>query len=198
LAENIHLACRGWQHAHWLGSFYPDDLPIDWQLSYYSNAFDSVVIPGDYWSADILEQAYDWCDQVPVDFRFYVEWPAALEAAAVPQFCSQLEAMADNLAGLLVNAAPGSTALLALQQRLPTLQVYGAQDFWLPDSVAQPSDAPLAVLARPWRDLRELRYWLEAFAPKHAAARQALLCTMPQPDSAQLQQARTLLDIMGL
>lgn len=196
MAENIHLACRGWQHPLWQGSFYPDDLPADWQLSYYSNEFDAVIIPDDYWSADTLQQELDWCEQVPPGFRFYAEWPATLDAVEVPQFCSQLEAMANNLVGVLFTE---DAAMLALQQRLPNLPCFGAQHIWLPDSLAaQPSAAPLAVLARPWRDLRELRRWLEAFAPKHGVARQALLCTMPHPDSEQLQQARTLLHLMGL
>ncbi len=36
-------AC-GWMHAGWEGGFYPDDLPTDWQLAYYANAWPLALI----------------------------------------------------------------------------------------------------------------------------------------------------------
>ena len=33
-----------WQHAQWLGQYYPQDLPTDWQLDFYANEFDAILI----------------------------------------------------------------------------------------------------------------------------------------------------------
>ena len=42
--KNITVGSYGWRHPHWRGSFYPEDLPEDWQLSYYSNEFSVVMV----------------------------------------------------------------------------------------------------------------------------------------------------------
>lgn len=44
-------AC-GWLHEAWKESYYPEDLPIEWQLGYYGNEFSVVMLPSDYWKFD--------------------------------------------------------------------------------------------------------------------------------------------------
>lgn len=41
----IHVGACNWQHSSWLGSFYPEDLPEEWRLSYYANEFHTVLVP---------------------------------------------------------------------------------------------------------------------------------------------------------
>lgn len=65
----------GWRYPEWEKDiFYPDDLPSDWQLSYYSNEFDLVVVPAAYWTSEGYGDE-DWLDDVEQDFVFYVDWP---------------------------------------------------------------------------------------------------------------------------
>ena len=55
LKKTINPGAYGWRHKHWLESFYPEDLPVngseDWRLSYYSNEFNTVMVPCDYWKS---------------------------------------------------------------------------------------------------------------------------------------------------
>jgi len=57
LAELV-VGARGWEHAQWLETYYPDDLPEDWQLDYYANEFgcvDHIWNPSsDIYSMEIL------------------------------------------------------------------------------------------------------------------------------------------------
>lgn len=75
-SESIRVGACGWQHAHWQGTFYPDDMPGDWRLSYYANEFSTVLVPQACWlqrmkSQECSEHEDDWLD-VPESFRFYL------------------------------------------------------------------------------------------------------------------------------
>lgn len=40
----IWIGTSGWVYPHWVGSFYPPDLPVQEQLSYYAQHFPTVEI----------------------------------------------------------------------------------------------------------------------------------------------------------
>ncbi len=64
-------AC-GWLHEGWSGSFYPDDLPADWQMAYYANAWPLALITARERTALTASQ-HGWqeCDDA---LRFVGEW----------------------------------------------------------------------------------------------------------------------------
>ncbi len=74
----IHLYARGWEHAGWEGGFYPDDLPVEWRLSYYANEFSGVLVPEDAWRGADARVLAGWAGEVPPAFRFFLERPASL------------------------------------------------------------------------------------------------------------------------
>ncbi len=41
----LHIGSYGWQHKTWDNSFYPDDLPMEWQFAYYANEYSVIMIP---------------------------------------------------------------------------------------------------------------------------------------------------------
>ncbi|MFP5411245.1 MAG: hypothetical protein ACLGG6_09725, partial [Gammaproteobacteria bacterium] len=49
--QQVRVGAVGWEHPHWLGGFYPDDLPPDWMLSYYNTQFQAVYLPAIVWQA---------------------------------------------------------------------------------------------------------------------------------------------------
>jgi len=102
---NLSVGAWGWKHPEWEKDvFYPDDLPADWQLSYYSNEFDVVVVPANYWSADGYGEE-DWLDDVEDDFVFYIEWPF-LQCSGFEDYKKCAQACADldgQLSSILVN-----------------------------------------------------------------------------------------------
>lgn len=42
--HRLLIGSLGWQHEAWQGDYYPEDLPCEWRLGYYSNEFPLSVI----------------------------------------------------------------------------------------------------------------------------------------------------------
>ncbi|RDH81365.1 MAG: hypothetical protein DIZ80_14840 [endosymbiont of Galathealinum brachiosum] len=68
--KTIRVGACDWDHAHWQGSFYPDDLPVDWRLTYYANEYSAVLVPESKWRSKEADFE-QWADDVPEGFRFY-------------------------------------------------------------------------------------------------------------------------------
>ncbi len=66
----IRVGACDWDHACWQEDFYPGDLPVDWRLSYYANAFSAVLVPEVRWRAEGVDFE-QWAEDVPDGFRFY-------------------------------------------------------------------------------------------------------------------------------
>jgi hypothetical protein len=97
---DIIVAAYGWSHPDWCGRFYPDDLPEDWQLSYYSNEFRAVVVPASAWSSEDPLEIERWAEDTNEEFMFYLEvvglqtdWGLLAEA---------IKPLGDRLGGILL------------------------------------------------------------------------------------------------
>lgn len=77
----VLVGAMDWDHPHWRGSFYPEDLPDDWRLSYYNTQFQTVYLPAVVWQAVSAADWARWLYDTQDGFRFVLE-PG--EAAAVP------------------------------------------------------------------------------------------------------------------
>ena len=75
MAETRYSAgARGWDHPEWVGpSFYPDELPPEWRLSYYAHFFGCVLVSAAAWRAAGAAGAASWLADTPAGFRFLLE-----------------------------------------------------------------------------------------------------------------------------
>ena len=99
----IGVACVDWDNAALVASqFYPEDVPAEWQLTYYANYMMACVISPEKWQVASASVIADWCEQTQDNFWFYLlcETPEQIEAA---QSCAQL--FPNKLAGLLISQA---------------------------------------------------------------------------------------------
>ena len=69
------LGAIGWEHEEWNGSFYPEDMPPEWRLSYYNTLYDCVLLPYADWSARGIEELNAWREDTLERFRFLLEHP---------------------------------------------------------------------------------------------------------------------------
>lgn len=69
----LFVAARDWIHPSWRGNFYPDDLPDDWQLLYYSNEFRATVVPESRWINTDPVEIERWIDDTSREFLFFLE-----------------------------------------------------------------------------------------------------------------------------
>ena len=94
----IRVGACNWDHPHWKGVFYPDDLPENWRLSYYANEFSAVLVSEDKWlvGETLAEEMDEWVDEVPDNFRFY------FQGDSQSVWVSQIkEIMGDKFAGFV-------------------------------------------------------------------------------------------------
>ena len=112
-------AC-GWDHADWQDQFYPDDLPEDWRLGYYSNEYRVVLIPADYWRrADFSIETL--LDNSEAGLRFVIEMLSgdAEDSDALSRQLDSFDAFGDRCAGIVYRLDENdATAVAVLQARL--------------------------------------------------------------------------------
>ena len=108
----VLVGARGWEHEAWTGRFYPEDLPEDWRLTYYANAFRSVLVPAERLASMPRDDLRRWPDEVPEDFVFYLEISRYLMAGMdSSRFMSLVDALGEGIGGILfqLSAQPRPT-----------------------------------------------------------------------------------------
>ncbi|WP_455202605.1 hypothetical protein [Kaarinaea lacus] len=95
----IRVGARGWQYSDWVGEFYPDDLPEDWRFSFYSNEFQTILVPYETLVRSEVDDWVDWVEDTQKNFSFYVE---IFETASWIDVKPYLEALGAQLKGLVV------------------------------------------------------------------------------------------------
>ncbi len=69
----IRIGTSGWEYAHWVGSFYPRDLPRDRRLEFYAARFDTVELNNSFYRLPEAETFGAWARRVPPEFSFAVK-----------------------------------------------------------------------------------------------------------------------------
>ena len=77
----VLVGAMSWDLPGWRGSFYPEDLPDDWLLSYYNTQFQAVYLPAAVWQAASDADWAQWLQDTQDGFCFVLEPDGA---AAVP------------------------------------------------------------------------------------------------------------------
>lgn len=81
----VSIGSVGWARPDWRGSFYPDDIPADWLLSYYNTQFHAVFLPADNWAGASATDWTRWLHDTREDFVFVLEAAVGVEPPASPR-----------------------------------------------------------------------------------------------------------------
>jgi hypothetical protein len=193
LAEVVVGAC-GWEHAPWLETYYPDDLPAEWQLDYYANEFGCVVLPPEKWLAADEETIQAWVDEVAEDFLFFLELPAR-----AADLNASVNAFAGRCAGVIMpsrqsddwSAVPGNIPLLCSEDT-------GQLRRYHPVGQAETVLAWLAAGPGERIELPILREQIEtALKGVAATSRLAFIIGKETPAMENLQNAKVLAELLG-
>ncbi len=76
--QSVYVGADDWLHPQWCGVFYPDDMPVDWQLAYYATQFGCIWLPQTRWLAATAKEARQWVEDTPAGFRFLLERPVRM------------------------------------------------------------------------------------------------------------------------
>jgi uncharacterized protein YecE (DUF72 family) len=69
----LRIGTSGWSYKHWLGIFYPKELPASEQLRFYSETFDSVETNYTFYQLPPRARFEAWREQTPPGFLFAVK-----------------------------------------------------------------------------------------------------------------------------
>lgn len=73
MAKLVRIGAMDWRDPAWTGSFYPDDMPEEWRLSFYASQYNCVFLQAANWrQASPLEYG-QWRDDVHGQFVFLLE-----------------------------------------------------------------------------------------------------------------------------
>jgi len=71
----LYLGTSGWAYPAWKGKFYPDKIPSEQMLPFYSQHFDTVEINNSFYRMPAAASMTKWRDTVPEGFRFALKAP---------------------------------------------------------------------------------------------------------------------------
>ena len=191
---DLVVGARGWEHPQWLEAYYPDDLPEDWRLDYYSNEFGCVILPADLWMTtdeDVIEQ---WLEEAEEDFMFFLELPEQPADAA-----ARLSAFAGRCAGavLLQGRAEDWQVILG---NIPLLQSEDTANLkrFLLTGQTEPVLIWLQAAAGEKIELPALREQIEiSLEGLSAPSRLAFVIGNEAPAMENLQNAKVLAELLG-
>lgn len=73
MAGRVRIGTSGWHYKHWLGPFYPADLPTSEMLNFYLRFFDTVEINNSFYKLPDAKTFENWRESVPEGFLFAVK-----------------------------------------------------------------------------------------------------------------------------
>jgi hypothetical protein len=141
--SEIIVAARGWSYPSWHGTFYPDDLPEDWQLSYYGNEFRAVVVSASEWVSLDTVEIERWVEDVSEEFLFYLEVENPL--TEWEQVAEIIKPLGGQLGGFLLRPAEVGADLAIISPNISSASQLAPVSLLLPDDV-EPSAAGKKML----------------------------------------------------
>ncbi|MFZ0792024.1 MAG: hypothetical protein WAM94_20615 [Chromatiaceae bacterium] len=183
----------GWGPGPGDSTYYPHDLPQDWQLAYFANACWGVLVPQPLWCDAGAAGASDWAAETPARFRFFLDLATPVSPSML---AAVVRAFGDRLGGLVMSGTlsgvPVGAGVARRCRAASAAQVRGAAEGV--DGFAY--EVPPDLIP----DLRRARRWIEervcaAHPPNAAEPAAALLghCAL-----ADLERWQTLVELMGL
>ncbi len=94
----IFIGTSGWHYRHWIGPFYPDDLPPDRMLRFYSAEFGTVEVNSSFYRLPEKRTVLAWKEATPDRFMF------AFKASRYLTHMKKLTDAEDALATMLERA----------------------------------------------------------------------------------------------
>jgi len=126
--ENLQIGTCGWQYSSWEGKFYPEDMPKEWQLDYYANAFRVVLVPESLWMSWDEEALEECVDAVEGEFGFYLRAEDGLSTEKEQQVKRIQQGLGSLLKGVVVFS----------ETQIPDAVVYGQPVTLISKSLAMP------------------------------------------------------------
>ena len=202
----LFIGTEGWDYDAWSGVFYPEDLPVDWRLTYYANEYGVVLVPRRLWSGASASELESWASDVPTGFRFFLRVSAdGLDrGATVGRLSASVEALGVRCAGVVADAPtiePEAGERLAVPIYFPrrTPEEDGLLYLADPSRCADGFDRVMLWATDRLPDLPRRRDALERLVSGCRPGRDAaLFITGTPPDLDGVEETLTLAQLLGV
>ncbi len=97
----LYIGTYGWQYTIWEDEYYPEGLPPEWQLGYYGNENQVVMVPQSYWSQGETV-FHEWLAETDDSPQFICEWPDVNDHDAVILVTKALDILAERIMGIVM------------------------------------------------------------------------------------------------
>jgi len=196
MQKNIKVGIFDWVQFPQENNFYPEDLPQDWRLSYFSNEFETACIDlaSPSLHPDLLTE---WVDELPDSFElcFVLSRLSHLE-----QLTELVDQVAVKINYLIVNSQQQNNAFIndvfeSVQDwKYRPQQVISVLSLWTPETPLKPSNIALMPAVD---DMRLYREWIELWLEENNQQELSLWLDGDSATYSTLGQLRTLVELMG-
>lgn len=186
--SRLGVGLLGWQDVAWADTYYPDDLPADWRLSYYANELNCVCLAESDWCVADEATWQEWVDAVAEGFRFYL---LASPTVTLQQLDQLAALLGEHLGGLLLQQDDRRAVPAGM---LPVEGLSGVDRAWQDAAGNRVLQIDLAGL-----DLRAQRVRLEEVAAQLSdGKRNALLLVGEGVGPVQALELRMVAEMLGV
>ena len=113
-AARLHVGTSGWHYEHWLGRFYPEELPKARWLAHYAAHFQTAEINNSFYGMPSAATLASWREQVPEGFifaakahRFITHMKKLKDTeASVARMLERFDVLGDTLGPILFQLPP--------------------------------------------------------------------------------------------
>ena len=202
--SRIETGALGYQHPGWEEHYYPEGLPEDWLLDYYSHHFRFVLLKTSEWIAVSEDEVRQWKEDVKESFDFFLSIQSTdIDDRLVEQVKMIKTILGEQLRGVVImqSGVPNS-----IQSLLALTDVYIDTDTLesLPDG-ARPCwrkgreihDCVLGFLDREdTKDIRTMRAHIQTFMTVRDPQLAYLVYEGEPPPSQLMQDAQVILQLL--
>ena len=198
----IETGSVGWRHEGWNDSYYPEDLPEEWQFEFYTHLFRFVVLPSNEWKNASSEDVAQWIEEGGEEFRFFLLIDTADMGRQQTEKLLQVGSLlSDRLSGIVVmqdQAGLSESVLIELGRHsrvfidsdspvAANLSAAGITACWRPERKTE--HAVVAILTRQQSEnTRRLREYIELFLKQAGEDKELYLVFSGNPPAIQAMQ----------
>jgi len=211
--KTIFVGSRGVSHPAWCEGFYPDDLPLEWRLSYYGNEFRALLLLQDDINSLSCEEVVEWLEDLNDDSRllYELEFDSFSALSSLPvELVRRLQGVVCTVTTAQLNVLLEQTVLLPAEmpfylrclgdvpsaEQVEQLTARGWQLCWQDGSCSVACAPLLFVDGR--LSLRELRVQVQQFLASDAIESDDLVLLLEgdSPSVKYLHQCQLLVDLL--
>lgn len=197
MIKNIKVGVCNWLQFPSNNSFYPEDIPAEWKLSYFANEFEAacITLTDDMDHGRLLE----WMEDLPDTFHLSFEVADKTSLDVLAGLMQQNE-----LPELSSLYASSRESYIMLQKKMQQFSLTGdiiqhtavisAETIWTP--VNQVKSSPIALLPD-IDDKKIYRHWIELWSASSSQQELILWLDGQAARYSTLSDLRTLVELMG-